>query len=240
MKKILICVICLFVFLSAAGCRKQAAKQPEPTEAVAESAPVLTETKPETQETKEEQENMIHSEPIATITMQDGGIIKLKLDYESAPNTVKNFIYLANSGFYDGVIFHRVISGFMIQGGDPEGTGTGGPGYRIKGEFSNNHVDNKISHKRGVISMARQGNPYMPAAAYNTAGSQFFIMHADGLFLDGDYAAFGEVIEGMDVVDRIAETQTNANDRPLTDQVIQSIRVDTFGKDYGEPERIAE
>lgn len=178
--------------------------------------------------------------PIATITMEDGGVIKLELYPEIAPNTVKNFIHLANSGFYDGVIFHRVIEGFMIQGGDPDGRGTGGPGYRIKGEFSNNNHKNGLSHERGVISMARQGNPYFPASAYNTAGSQFFIMHADSDFLDGDYAAFGKVIEGMDVVDRIATTETDGSDRPLETQTMQSVRVDTFGVDYGEPDRIAE
>ncbi len=178
--------------------------------------------------------------PIATITMEDGGVIKLELYPEIAPNTVKNFIHLANSGFYDGVIFHRVIEGFMIQGGDPDGRGTGGPGYRIKGEFSNNNHKNDLSHERGVISMARQGNPYFPASAYNTAGSQFFIMHADSDFLDGDYAAFGKVIEGMDVVDRIATTETDGSDRPLEMQTMQSVRVDTFGVDYGEPDRIAE
>lgn len=178
--------------------------------------------------------------PIATITMEDGGVIKLELYPEIAPNTVKNFIHLANSGFYDGVIFHRVIEGFMIQGGDPDGRGTGGPGYRIKGEFSNNNHKNDLSHERGVISMARQGNPYFPASAYNTAGSQFFIMHADSDFLDGDYAAFGKVIEGMDVVDRIATTETDGSDRPLEMQTMQSVRVDAFGVDYGEPDRIAE
>ena len=187
-----------------------------------------------------EEDTMNAQDPIATITMEDGGVIKLELYPEIAPNTVKNFIHLANSGFYDGVIFHRVIEGFMIQGGDPDGRGTGGPGYRIKGEFSNNNHKNDLSHERGVISMARQGNPYFPASAYNTAGSQFFIMHADSDFLDGDYAAFGKVIEGMDVVDRIATTETDGSDRPLETQTMQSVRVDTFGVDYGEPDRIAE
>ena len=187
-----------------------------------------------------EEDTMNAQNPIATITMEDGGVIKLELYPEIAPNTVKNFIHLANSGFYDGVIFHRVIEGFMIQGGDPDGRGTGGPGYRIKGEFSNNNHKNDLSHERGVISMARQGNPYFPASAYNTAGSQFFIMHADSDFLDGDYAAFGKVIEGMDVVDRIATTETDGSDRPLETQTMQSGRVDTFGVDYGEPDRIAE
>lgn len=187
-----------------------------------------------------EEDTMNAQNPIATITMEDGGVIKLELYPEIVPNTVKNFIHLANSGFYDGVIFHRVIEGFMIQGGDPDGRGTGGPGYRIKGEFSNNNHKNDLSHERGVISMARQGNPYFPASAYNTAGSQFFIMHADSDFLDGDYAAFGKVIDGMDVVDRIATTETDGSDRPLETQTMQSVRVDTFGVDYGEPDRIAE
>lgn len=182
----------------------------------------------------------VKQNPIATIEMENGGIIKIELYPDKAGNTVKNFIYLANSGFYDGVIFHRVIEGFMIQGGDPKGTGTGGPGYRIAGEFSNNKYNNDLQHTRGVISMARQGNPYMPASAYNTAGSQFFIMHADSHLLDGDYAAFGEVIEGMDVVDAIATTATNSNDKPLEDQRMKTVRVETFGVDYGEPVRITE
>lgn len=176
--------------------------------------------------------------PIATISMENGDEIKIELYPDAAPNTVANFIDLANSGFYDGLIFHRVISGFMIQGGDPEGNGTGGPGFCIKGEFSNNHFDNDISHTRGVISMARQGNPYFPAMAYNTAGSQFFIMHEDGEFLDGDYAAFGEVIEGMEAVDEIAMTPTDSGDRPLQDQVMEKVRVDTFGQEFDAPERI--
>ena len=192
------------------------------------------------QEATEEPQTMEQQYPIATIEMADGSVIRIELYPDVAENTVKNFIYLANTGFYDGVIFHRVIAGFMIQGGDPDGTGTGGPGYRIKGEFSNNHYDNDLKHERGVISMARQGNPYFPASAYNTAGSQFFIMHADSEHLDGDYAAFGRVIEGMDVVDAIAAVETDANDRPLVEQRMETVRVETFGVDYGEPERIEE
>lgn len=192
------------------------------------------------QEVTEEPQTMEQQYPIATIEMADGSVIRIELYPDVAENTVKNFIYLANTGFYDGVIFHRVIEGFMIQGGDPDGTGTGGPGYRIKGEFSNNHYDNDLKHERGVISMARQGNPYFPASAYNTAGSQFFIMHADSEHLDGDYAAFGRVIEGMDVVDAIAAVETDANDRPLVEQRMETVRVETFGVDYGEPERIEE
>ena len=194
----------------------------------------------ESNDHQSKEQTMPTQAPIATIEMADGGVITVELDYAAAPNTVKNFISLSNKGFYDGTIFHRVIEGFMIQGGDPTGTGTGGPGYRIKGEFSNNKVKNDIAHDRGVISMARQGNPYMPAAAYNTAGSQFFIMHADSPFLDKDYAAFGHVLTGMDVVDKIATTATGANDKPLADQTIKSLRVDTFGYDYGEPETITE
>lgn len=180
---------------------------------------------------KTEEETMHSEYPIATITMKDGGVIKLELYPKIAPESVKNFISLANSKFYDGLIFHRVISGFMIQGGCPKGNGTGGPGYNIKGEFSANGVDNSLSHERGVISMAR-------AMAYDSAGSQFFICHADSQFLDGQYAAFGKVIEGMDVVDAIASVKTNSQDKPLQDQVIDSIRIDTFGVEYGEPEKL--
>ena len=168
--------------------------------------------------------------PVATIEMMNGSIITLQLDPDMAPNTAANFIELANSGFYDGLIFHRVIEGFMIQGGDPTGTGMGGPGYAIKGEFAENGFENKLSHTRGVISMARSMNP-------DSAGSQFFIMHQDGNFLDGQYAAFGIVTDGMDVVDAIAATQTDANDRPVEDQVIKSIRVETYGETY-EAEKI--
>ena len=154
------------------------------------------------------------------ITMKDGGVIDLELDEKAAPITVENFLKLVNAKFYDGTIFHRVISGFMIQGGDPQGTGMGGLGWTIKGEFAQNGVDNPISHKRGVISMARAMDP-------DSAGSQFFIMHADGEFLDGQYAAFGHVVNGMDVVDRIASTRTNrwAGDRPYEDQVMETVRV---------------
>lgn len=171
--------------------------------------------------------------PVATITMADGGVIKVELYPDVAPNTVNNFISLANSGYYDGLIFHRVISGFMIQGGDPTGTGMGGPGYSIKGEFTQNGFKNDLSHKRGVISMARAQNP-------DSAGSQFFIMHVDYPYLDNQYASFGCVTEGIEVVDKIAATKTGRNDRPLTDQVIKSISVETFGVEYPEPEKIPE
>ena len=163
--------------------------------------------------------------PIATIEMENGDIMKLELYPDIAPNTAANFIELANSGFYDGLIFHRVIPGFMIQGGDPTGTGMGGPGYAIRGEFASNGFDNPLSHARGVISMARAQDP-------DSAGSQFFIMHADGDFLDGEYAAFGKVIEGIEAVDHVAEVETDAMDRPAQDQVIKTIRVETNGAEY--------
>lgn len=163
--------------------------------------------------------------PIATITMENGAEIVLELYPDIAPNTVANFVELANSGFYDGLIFHRVISGFMIQGGDPAGNGTGSPGYSIKGEFTSNGFNNDLKHTRGVISMARANNP-------NSAGSQFFIMHQDAPHLDGSYAAFGMVISGMEEVDRIASVSVNANNKPYDPQVIASIRVDTKGVEY--------
>ena len=167
--------------------------------------------------------------PIVTITMGNGKIIKAELYPEIAPNTVNNFISLVKDGFYDGVIFHRVIPGFMIQGGDPTGTGSGGPGYTIKGEFTKNGFKNNLKHERGVLSMARTMMP-------NSAGSQFFIMHEDSPHLDGQYAAFGQVIDGMDVIDKIAEVNVDYNDKPLRDQVIKTVTVDTNGVEYDEPE----
>ena len=155
---------------------------------------------------------------LAEIEMEKGGIIKLELYHNIAPITVDNFVKLANEKFYDGLIFHRVIAGFMIQGGDPNGIGTGGPGYTIKGEFAINGIKNDISHKRGVISMAR-------SMSYNSAGSQFFICHADSTFLDGQYAAFGKTVDGIEVVDQIASVSTNFNDKPLEDQVIKTVRI---------------
>ena len=170
-------------------------------------------------------------EPQVTITMEEEGQIILELYPEIAPNTVNNFIHLAEQGFYDGLIFHRVIEDFMIQGGDPEGTGTGGPGYSIKGEFANNGFDNELEHTRGVISMARSRD-------YDSAGSQFFIIHEDSPHLDGDYAAFGRVIEGLEVVDEIATVATGFQDRPLSPPVMEKVEVETFGKEYGEPDKI--
>ena len=169
--------------------------------------------------------------PIVTIEMRESKKIKLELYPEKAPNTVNNFISLIKNGFYDGLIFHRVIKGFMIQGGDPEGIGTGGPAYSIKSEFAlNGFKSNDIKHERGVISMARAMNP-------NSAGSQFFIMHKNASHLDGQYAAFGKVIEGIDVVDEIAEVKTDWNDKPKTDQVIEKVTVETFGKEYPAPQK---
>ncbi len=176
--------------------------------------------------------------PVATIEMEDGGIMLIELFYDTAPNTVKNFIALANKGFYDGLTFHRVIPGFMIQGGDPEGNGTGGPGYNIFGEFSNNDFENNTKHIRGTISMARKGNPYNPASMYNTAGSQFFIMVDDNDGLDGDYAAFGYCFYGMDVADAIVSVKTDANDKPVKDVIIKAIRVDVGDRIFEEPETL--
>ncbi len=169
--------------------------------------------------------------PIVTFTMADGGVIKAELYPEIAPVSVNNFISLIQKNFYDGLIFHRVIRGFMIQGGDPNGAGTGGPGYSIPGEFAINGFENNLKHTEGVLSMARSMHP-------DSAGSQFFIMHKTSPHLDGSYAAFGKVIEGMDVVNRIAGTATDYSDKPLEDQVMQSVPVDTFGVDYPEPEKL--
>lgn len=168
--------------------------------------------------------------PIVTITMENGDVMKAELYPEVAPNTVNNFISLVKKGFYDGLIFHRVIYGFMIQGGCPQGTGTGGPGYSIKGEFNKNGFKNDLKHTEGVLSMARAMHP-------DSAGSQFFIMHKNSPHLDGSYAAFGKVTEGMDVVNKIAETDTDFRDRPLDEQKIKSMTVETFGEDYSEPEK---
>lgn len=168
------------------------------------------------------------SNPIVTIEMENGDVIKAELYPETAPNTVNNFISLINKGYYNGLIFHRVIPGFMIQGGDPKGTGTGGPGYSIRGEFDANGVKNPVKHTRGVLSMARTMAP-------NSAGSQFFIMHEDAPHLDGQYAAFGKVIEGIEAVDNICAVRTDYNDKPRTPQRMKTVTVDTFGVEYPEP-----
>ena len=169
--------------------------------------------------------------PIVTFEMENGDIMKAKLYPNIAPNTVNNFISLVKKGFYDGLTFHRVISGFMIQGGCPDGTGMGGPGYRIKGEFTQNGFLNDLPHSPGVLSMARAQHP-------DSAGSQFFIMHRRSPFLDGANAAFGELTEGMDVVEKIAETATDYSDKPLEAQVMKKVTVETFGVEYEEPERV--
>lgn len=176
---------------------------------------------------------MMSNNPIATIEMEDGGVMKVELYPDIAPNTVRNFLSLVSEGFYNGVIFHRVIPGFMIQGGDPQGTGMGGPGYCIKGEFRSNGFANNLKHERGVLSMARTMVP-------DSAGSQFFIMVANAPHLDGQYAAFGKVIEGMEVADRIVSVKRNYNDRPLEDQRMKRVTAETFGVSYEEPEKLKE
>lgn len=169
--------------------------------------------------------------PIVKFEMADGKTFEAELYPEVAPNTVNNFISLVKKGFYDGVIFHRVIAGFMIQGGDPQGTGTGGPGYHIAGEFRANGFKNDLKHEKGVLSMARAQNP-------NSAGSQFFVMHAAASYLDGQYAAFGKVVKGIETVDAIASVRTDMRDRPLDEQRMKKVTVDTFGVEYPEPNRI--
>ena len=171
------------------------------------------------------------SNPVITITMKNGDVMKAELYPDIAPNTVNNFLSLVKKGYYDGLIFHRVIKGFMIQGGCPDGTGMGGPGYSIRGEFAHNGVKNDLKHTEGVLSMARAMDP-------NSAGSQFFIMHKDAPHLDGEYAAFGKITEGMDIVDKIATVATDWNDRPKETQQIASITVETFGEEYPEPEKM--
>jgi peptidyl-prolyl cis-trans isomerase B (cyclophilin B) len=174
----------------------------------------------------------IKQNPVVTMEIQDWGTVKIELYPKIAPNTVDNFISLTKSGFYDGLIFHRIIAGFMIQGGDPDGNGAGGPGYSIKGEFSENGFKNDLLHETGVISMARGEN------SYDSAGSQFFIMVADKPDLDGGYAAFGKVIEGMDIVEKISDVDTDEGDRPYDDVIIKKVTVDTFGYNYPEPKKI--
>jgi peptidyl-prolyl cis-trans isomerase B (cyclophilin B) len=179
---------------------------------------------------KKEQEIMAQN-PVVTIEMENGGIMKAELYPEVAPNTVNNFVSLVKKGFYDGVIFHRVIPGFMIQGGDPKGVGVGGPGYEIKGEFSANGFQNNLKHSRGVLSMARTMAP-------DSAGSQFFVMVEDAPHLDGQYAAFGKVIEGMEVADAIVSARRDWNDKPRQKQMMMKVTVETFGVDYPEPEKV--
>lgn len=215
-KIILIFMVVTFITSLMVGCK--ASKKSDKNEVI-DSEVYLS---------KESEKGPQDKNPIATIEMNNGDKIKVELYPEVAPNTVRNFIYLANSDFYNSTIFHRVIEGFMIQGGDSEGTGMGGPNYSILGEFSKNGFENNLAHERGVISMAR-GNDK------NSAGSQFFIVHQESPHLNGDYAAFGKVIEGMDVVDKIAVAKTGSNDKPKEDIIIKNITVDTFGVTYKEP-----
>ena len=174
---------------------------------------------------------MANQNPVVTFTMENGDVMKAELYPDVAPNTVNNFVSLVKKGFYDGLIFHRIIAGFMIQGGDPDGTGMGGPGYSIKGEFASNGFKNDLKHTRGVLSMARSMRP-------DSAGSQFFIMHQNALHLDGDYAAFGKLIEGEDILDKIAGVDTDYSDRPRKPQVMKTVTVETFGEEYPEPEKL--
>lgn len=205
----LIFALSLIGMLALSACRG-----PATTTTPSTPAPVVTDT-----EGDASTDATTDGKPVAVITMADGGVIRVALEHEAAPETVANFIKLAGEAFYDGTIFHRVIPGFMIQGGDPDGTGMGGPAHTIKGEFERNGVKNPLKHTRGVISMARSQD-------FNSAGSQFFIVHQTSSHLDGQYAAFGTVIEGMDVVDRIAATPTDANDRPNSEQKMASIRIE--------------
>ncbi len=216
----------LLVFIMLAGC----GSQPEDEETKQET-PEKTENQSESTDSTSDQTKFEQESPFVTITMEDGDEIKIELYPDIAPNTVNNFISLAENSFYDGLIFHRVIPDFMIQGGDPEGNGKGGPGYTIKGEFDSNGVSNDLKHKRGVISMARSSDP-------DSAGSQFFIVVSDSPSLNGDYAAFGQVIEGMDTVDEIASVKRDANDKPKKDQKMKKIEVDTKGKKFPDPETI--
>ncbi len=208
--KIKVVLVALLVLL--VGCGKEAAEKPETTKppVIETPAPVAGEN------------------PVVTMTMENGDVIEIELYPSVAPNTVNNFISLIESGYYDGLNFHRVIPGFMVQGGDPDGNGTGGPGYGIAGEFTSNGFENDLSHTRGVISMARSQMP-------NSAGSQFFIMHADSVGLDGDYAAFGEVISNIEAIDTIAKVETGKAYLPEVPQIIKSMSVETFGVDYPEP-----
>ncbi|HLR52575.1 MAG TPA: peptidylprolyl isomerase [Candidatus Avamphibacillus sp.] len=223
-RNMLIMLIFLFLAIVAIGCGTQNEEQAEQQDANTETSETETEGNNNDNLSKE-------GNPVVTITMENDEQIVIELYPDIAPNTVNNFISLIEDGFYDGLTFHRVIPDFMIQGGDPEGIGTGGPGYSIKGEFSSNGFTNDLKHTRGVISMARSQDP-------DSAGSQFFIMVSDSPHLDGDYAGFGEVTEGMDTVDEIVSVDRDDNDKPLEDQIMKKVEVDTKGFDYDEPEII--
>lgn len=226
---VLLLLACIIVFFNS-GCVKKDSGQGTPKE---EDNYVANDGATENQNKEAEGKGVENMDnPVVTIEMQNGDKIKVELYPEVAPNTVRNFISLVRKGFYDGLVFHRVIDGFMIQGGDPEGTGAGGPGYFIKGEFQANGFENDLKHTRGVISMARFSE------SFNSAGSQFFIMVEDKSHLDGLYAAFGKVVEGMEVADSIAKTKTDPYDRPLEDQIIKKMTVELFGQEYQEPEKV--
>ena len=226
-KKYFMALVLMLMVLMIGGCANQtSSKSSTDSKATADVKETPAVVAPSTNTSK----NTV--KPIVTIEMEDGAKIKIELYPELAPNTVNNFVSLVQKKFYDGLIFHRVIPGFMIQGGDPQGTGTGGPGYSIKGEFSNNGVTtNTLKHTKGVISMAR-------AQDKNSGGSQFFIMVADSAQLDGDYAAFGKVLEGMDEVNKIVSTPRNASDKPNKDQKMKTVTVDTLGGKFTEPEKV--
>ena len=229
-------ILALALALTAfAGCGASGEKPGESTQGGVEVPSEKDELSPEALYEAAAAKQADNPHPIAVFVLGSGETVTAELYEDVAPNTVNNFISLANSGFYDGLIFHRVIADFMIQGGDPDGNGTGGPGYQIPGEFSNNGFKNDLAHTPGVLSMARQGSRTNPASKYNTAGSQFFICVATYPSLDGDYAAFGKVIDGMDAVYAISNTATDANDKPLTDQVMKYVRVDTHGVPYDPP-----
>ncbi|HWI54933.1 MAG TPA: peptidylprolyl isomerase [Desulfobacteria bacterium] len=222
MKKLIITVLVGLLMLSGLACTKREAPQDNSGQSEQEEPKTAVEPfKPDPNK----------KYPQVTIEMADGKIIKMELYPEVAPNTVNNFLSLVKKGFYDGTIFHRVIPGFMIQGGDPQGTGGGGPGYAIKGEFKDNGVENNLLHERGTVSMARTDDP-------NSAGSQFFIMVDKADYLDGKYAAFGKVIQGMDVADEIVSVERNPQDKPLKEQKMKKVIAETFGKDYPEPEKV--
>lgn len=217
--KIIILAVMAAAVLAACGRANKTANQAETKPTAAPAAETTAEP------------SLTDNKDHITITLETGDVIKAELYPDVAPITVKNFEKLISEKFYDGLIFHRVIAGFMIQGGDPEGSGMGGPGYSIKGEFNYNGVENNLKHSRGVLSMARAQHP-------DSAGSQFFIMHADAPHLDGQYAAFGKLVEGEDVLDSIASIDTDWSDRPRTPQVMKTVTVDTFGVDYAEPETL--
>ena len=231
MKKITVWLLTLaFAATMLAGCgsKTDTTDTTETTEATS-AADETSDGAADTADTSENEELLTGLHHV-TIDVQDYGTISLELDADTAPISVTNFINLANEGFYDGLTFHRIISGFMIQGGDPDGTGMGGPGYSIKGEFSQNGFKNDLKHTPGVLSMARTMIP-------DSAGSQFFIMHETSPHLDGAYAAFGKLIEGLEVVDKIARVKTDYSDRPMEEQKMAKVTVETFGVDYPEPEK---